>query len=254
MSGAVRSVAVLILLAATAACSKPVTGTGTLAAEAAVVPAAPTTPATNPAAAPSPSRPTAAPAPRPRDPAAVARSVDVRATDLPGSWRPVPGCQRDDDSFNWVVACARDAGVSPASLSGAETPDYSPSGTSRSSQVGSATGVFPDNAAAHRFVALFRSGTFGGCLAAEAIRAWSSTIRGPVPTFRTGVLRVAGVAESVGVGSTATFTDGRRGTVQFFAVRTGAIVTSINTLWYGTPDSGLVNTVAARVAARQRTA
>jgi hypothetical protein len=256
MSGVSRGVAFLGLLGvivSVAACSTSVTGTGTLAAEVVVPATPPAAPTGTPASAPSaPTRPTATPAP-PRDPAAVARAVDLRATDLPGGWKRIPDSTGDDDSLNWVIVCARDAGISPGTLSGAATPDYSPSGTNRTSQVGSATGLFTDPAAAARFVALLRSSTVGRCVAAEAVRAWSGEFRS-VGTFLPGRFRVGTAADSAGLGSTARFTDGRVVTIQFFAIRTGPIVTMLSTLWIGGSDSGVINTAAARIGARQRTA
>jgi hypothetical protein len=251
VSRAALGVGFAMLLVVLTGCSDEVRGTGTLASEALVVAGAATSPPATASPAPKPA-PVPAPAPRKRDPATVAAVVDVRTTDLPGGWDLIPGSRRDNDTFNWVIGCARDAGVGPGPLSGAETPDFSSSATASTSQVGSATGVFADDAAAKKFVALYRSPTFGACVASEAVRRWA-TIRGEVPAFRPSVLRVAGAAEAAGMGSTVTFRTGQRATVQFFAVRTGPVVTALNTLWFGAPASALVNGVAARLAARQRT-
>jgi hypothetical protein len=233
---------VVAVLGGIGGCSETIPGTGTLAKGAV------TSPSTAPTRAPTPS-PT-----RSRSPAATARAVDIRAGDLPAGWREMPGSRRDTDSLSWVVVCARDAGVSPGSLSGAETPDFSATGTARSSQVGTATGLFADDAAAGRFVGLFRDRTMGRCVAAEAVRTWSDSFSGSVPAFSPGALRVASAAEAAGLGTTATRRDGQQLTIQFYAIRTGPIDTMLYMIWVGGAPPRLINAVAARIGGRQRTA
>lgn len=266
MSGLSRGVAFLaafgVLASVVTGCSEPVDGRGSLAAEA-LVPASSatassaTSPAGTASAAPAgtPSdRPTTSPAPRRRDPAAVARAVDIRPGDIPG-WRLIPGSRTGpNDSFTWIVVCVRDAGVAPGTLSGAETPDFSPTGRADADQVGTVTGLFPDDAAARRFVALFRGPALGRCAAAEAARTWGSTFASGVPAFGTLGVRVGTAAEAGGIATRARTRAGRTVTFQFIAVRTGPIVTVLSTYWQGVADNRLLGTVATRVGSRQRTA
>lgn len=254
MSGVVRRALSVALAAsfglASAACSTAVTGRGTLAAGAArgTVPPSPG----------SSAGPTPTPTPTPtstkrRDPAAVARAVDIRPGDLPSGWREIGGSRTGRDSLSWVVECARDAGVSPGTLSGAETPDFSRTGTPAASQVGTATGLFPDDAAAARYVALFRNAAVGRCVAAEAVRAWPDSFSA-VPAFRPSPLRVASAAEAAGLVTGATWHDGNPRTIQFFAIRTGPIVTMLDTVWVGGSDGRVLAAVATRIGTRQRSA
>jgi hypothetical protein len=249
--GVLVALAVAVLVG-TCGCSKALAGKGTLVEGGAIRPA-PTDPGPGATATASP---TPSPTPsRRRDPATVARAVDIRAGDLPAGWREISGSRREaTDSLSWVIACARDAGVGPGSLSGADTPDFSATGTARSSQVGTATGLFADDAAAARYVALFRDRTVGRCMAAEAGRTWSSSFSAPVPAFTPGTVRVASAAEAAGLATTATRKDGQRLTIQFHAIRTGPIVTMLDTIWIGAADPRILNAVAARIGSRQRTA
>jgi hypothetical protein len=120
--------------------------------------------------------------------------------------------------------------------------------------VGTATGLFADDAAARRYVALLRDRSFGRCVAAEAVRTWASSFSGPVPAFSPGAMTVPSAAEAARLGTTATSSAGRQVTIQFHAIRTGPIVTMLDTYWIGAADPRVVNAVAARVGARQRTA
>lgn len=241
-------VAVLLLVLVTG-CSSTLAGNGTVATDVLVPgttgPAPTTTPTPSPTPAPSPTQ-------RTLDPAAVARAVDIRATDLPHGWREIPGSRTGGDTRDWLVECARDAGVAPGTLSGSETPDWSATGTDASSEVGTTTGLFPTPAAAARWVALFRQRPFGACVAAEALRSTPGVYRS-VPAATPGPVRVPTAEDAAGMSTTATVRDGRRNTFQFFAIRTGPIVTMINTSWRVAPDDSVVATAAARIGARQRT-
>lgn len=252
-----------LMAAALSACSDPVTGSGALAEEALVPapatsrpagsasPASTVSPAPPPSATPSPSTaPTPSPSKR-RDPGAVARAVDIRAGDLPG-WRPLPGSRTGKDSLDWVIACVRDAGVSPGSLSGAQTPDFSPDGTARTSQVGTATGLFADEAAARRYLAALRQPAVAACVGAEAERAWPDHIR-TRPAFREVYPKPRGAAEAAGIAGSAQVTSVGKVTYQFVAVRTGPVVTMVNTAWIGSSVAATIDRVVAKVAARQRT-
>lgn len=257
MTGVSRSVAFLALLTAVGAaatgCSETVSGAGSLGAGA-LAPAPVTSPSTPAASTASAPTSTPVPAPRRRDPIKTADQVNVRASDLPG-WSKVPGSSAGgDDSFNWVVICARDAGVPGGTFSGAQTPDFSPSGTVTTSQVGSATGLFDSDAAAHRFVALFRSPVFGRCVGAEANRRWGDVISGAMPAFTPGTVRVPTATEAAGIGARVTFTGGRPAQLQFIPIRTGPIVTVLSTLWRPAADSRLLARAAANIGTRQRTA
>ena len=160
-----------------------------------------------------------------------------------------------NDNFDWVVLCVRDAGVPSGSLPGADTPDFSPDGSTRASQSGTVTGLFADDAAARRLGALFRDASFARCLAAEATRRWSTVFAGAVPGFRRAGLPVPGAAAEVaGLGTTAARRSGSRLTVRYFAVRTGPIVTVLSSTWTGAVDGATLRRLGARVAARQRTA
>jgi hypothetical protein len=231
------------------ACSDAVVGRGTLvpgAARATVTP--------GPGAA-STATPTAKPtSTRPRDPAAVARAVNIRPGDLPAGWQEIRNSRGGRDSLSWVVVCARDAGVSPGTLSGAETPDFSPRGNISASQVGTATGLFPDDTAAARYVALLRNSSVGRCMAAEAQRVWADSFSGTVPAFRPTRLPVGAATEGAGMATGATLSTGQRTTIQFFAIRTGPIVTMLDTVWYGDAKPGLLAAVAARIGTRQQSA
>jgi hypothetical protein len=245
----------LVALAAVVAaggCSTSVGGRGSLAEGGAIRPA---TSGSTPAAKPG-SGPAATPSPTPsrrRNPTTVAHAVDIRAGDLPAGWREIPSSRGGNDSLSWVIVCARDAGVSPGTLSGAETPDFSATGTARSSQVGTGTGLFADDAAAARYVALFRDRSVGRCVAAEAVRTWGSSFSGAVPAFTPGPLQVATATEAAGFGTAATRNDGQRLTIQFYAIRTGPIVTMLDTFWIGAADPRVVTAVAGRIGSRQRT-
>jgi hypothetical protein len=239
-----------LALAATAAlvggCSTPVGGRGALA-DGATRPVGSST-AARPSPPPTKPPSTTAP-PKRRDPAAVARAVDLRAADL--GWTLIPGSTNDKDSLNWLIVCGRDGGVSPGTMSGAATPDYSPTGRSSASQVGSATGLFPDDAAAHRYVGLFRDPAVGRCVAAEALRAWPDGFTGGVPAFTPAALHAVGATEAAGLVTTARNANGQRETIQFYAIRTGPIVTMLDAIWIGTPDVHLLRSMAARLAHRQ---
>lgn len=230
---------------ATAGCSQTLAGRGTLAEGA---------PTRTPPATPTPTA-TATPTPTPtksRNPATVARAVDVRPSDLPAGWTEVAGSRGGFDTLSWLIVCARDAQVGPGSLSGAESPDFSVTGTNKSSQVGSVTGLFADDSAASRYVALLRDPAVGRCVAAEAVRTEGDSFSS-VPAFRSGPLRAPGASETAGLGSVATGVDGRGYTIQFYAIRTGPIVTMLDTFWVGGADNRLLASVAAKIAARQRT-
>jgi hypothetical protein len=184
----------------------------------------------------------------------VARAVDVRASDLPAGWKKIPDSPGGKDSLSWVVVCARDAGVSPGTLSGADTPDFSPTGTSKSSQVGSATGLFGTEAAAAAYVNLFRNDSVGRCMAAEAIRAWPDSFSGAVRAFGPRPLPVSTATEAAGLVTTARSSNGTRVVIQFFAIRTGPIVTMLDTLWMGDGDNRILGTVASKIGTRQHAA
>lgn len=242
VSALTRFVALLAAAAVLGGCSAAVGGHATLAAGA--TRAAGAGPTGRPAPSPTPT------APKRRDPAAVARAVDLRAADL--GWKLIPGSTNDRDSLAWLIVCGRDAGVGPGSMSGAATPDYSATGRNSASQVGSATGLFKDDDAAHRYVGLLRDRSVGRCMAAEALRNWPDSFSGTVPPFTPASLRAAGAAEAAGLTATvARSSDGRRETIQFFAVRTGPIVTMLDTIWVGDPDTRLLESLAARLAHRQ---
>lgn len=153
-----------------------------------------------------------------------------------------------------MIVCARDAGAALGTLSGAATPDFSPSGTSRTSQVGSSTGVLPSEAAARAFVALFRTPAFGRCVAAEAMRQWDGQWSGTVPAFVPGTVRVPTAAEAAGIGTRARLSDGRAAQLQFIPVRTGPIVTVVATFWLGAADNAVLARAAANIGTRQKTA
>lgn len=246
-----------VLVGALGACSDPVAGNGSLA-EDALVPAAPSARPAGPSPGSTAAGPTSTPTPTPtqrrRDPAKVARAVDIRAGDIPG-WRLIGGSGTDrNDSFDWVILCARDLGVPSGSMSGAATPDMSADGTARTSQVGTVTGLFPDDAAARRFVALFRSASVARCLAAEATRRWADTFAGSVPGFRPAALPVPGAAEVAGLGTSAARKSASRLSVRFHAIRTGPIVTVLSSTWTGAVDGSILRRVAARLVVRQRAA
>ena len=232
---------VLIVGALLSGCSASVTGTGTVAADA----IASTTPAPTTSATPAPTTP----APPP-DPAKVAAAVNLRQDDFPAGWKPVPGSGTEgDDSANWTFACARDASVPPGTQYGAQTPDISPDGTHRTSQVGSVSGVFPDEAAAEKFVALFRRSEYGSCLGAEAMRAWPGTFR-TVPPFVPLTFLRAGLSDTSAMAAVATTTQGRKMTIQFLVMRSGPVVAMVSTYWVGSPDNPVVDRVSSRVALR----
>jgi hypothetical protein len=186
---------------------------------------------------------------------ATANQVNVRPGDLGAGWRPIPGSgQGGNDSFDWVVVCARDASVPPGTFSGAQTPDFSPTGTAYSSQVGSVTGLFPTDAAAHAFVALFRTPAFGACLAAEAAREWNEFVSGGVPAFARHTYRVATATEAALMDTHARLTGGGGMHVQFLPIRTGPIVTVLSTAWRPVADPRLVLRAATNIGHRQHTA
>jgi hypothetical protein len=251
-----------LVLAAVGGCSTTVAGSGVLASGATIQPDLPTAPpssgatpgggsTTGPAPEPKPT-PTPTP-PRKRDPAAVARAVDIRASDLPG-WRLIAGAPTGNDSLSWVILCGRDAGVGPGTLSGAATPDFSPNGSTNTSQIGTATGLFADDASARKYLSLFHDRAVGRCMAAEAARTWPDSFSGAVGDFTPVAMRAAGTDEAAGLSAFARSKDGRKVTIQFFAIRTGPIVTMLDTIWIGSANIPLLNAVAAHIGARQRTA
>jgi hypothetical protein len=250
VSGWGRGVLFLAVVAAIAGCSESVEGQGNLAAGVLV-------PKSATAAAPgaTPARPTPSPTPRKRDPAATARKVNLRAGDLPAGWRLIPGSAADtNDSFDWVIVCARDAGVGPGSFAGAATPDWSPSGTNGSSQVGSVSGLFGTEAQAHAFVALFADAAFGRCLAGEAGRRWGGTLSGAVPPFARRPYRVPAAQEAGLMDAAARLSGGARIHFQFLPIRTGPIVTVLSTAWRPSPDAAVMQKAAATIGRRQHTA
>lgn len=254
VSRRVALLAVAVGLASTAGCSTAVSGSGTLARGATIAPELPAAAATGSTARP---KATTTPKPTPtrhRDPAAVARAVDIRPTDLPGGWKRIPDDATGKDSLSWLIVCARDAGVGPGTLSGAATPDYSPTGTASTSQIGTATGLFADDASARKYLSVLHDRAVGRCMAAEAERTWPDSFSGAVGDFTPVAMRAAGTDEAAGLSAFARASGGRRLTIQFFAIRTGPIVTMLDTMWIGSANVPLLNSVAAHVGARQRTA
>jgi hypothetical protein len=258
MSGRCRGVlfpvvAVLAAVAVLSGCAASVDGSGDLAAGV-LVPRTTAAPGPTASAQAVPS-PSPAPAPRKRDPAATAHKVNLQAGDLPVGWRLIPGSTEDtNDSFDWVIVCARDAGVGPGTFAGAATPDWSPSGTDSTSQVGSVSGLFGTEAQAHAFVALFGDAAFGRCLAGEAGRRWGSVLSGAVPPFARRPYRVPPAPEARLMGAAARLGGGARVEFQFVPIRTGPIVTVLSMAWRPAPDAAVVAKAAAGVARRQHTA
>lgn len=242
MSRSAAGLAALALCGLLAACSAGTGGTGTLE--------------TDLGGAGTPAGSTGAggtAGPPARDPAELARTVEIRASDLPLGWKLIPGSRTGDDSLAWAVACAREAEVPVGSLPAAETPDFSPDGTSDSNQVGSATGLFASPAQAAVYVAALRTPAFGACMATTAVRAWPGAFR-TVPPFVSGPFRVPTAGDAAGISTVATRSDGARLTFQFFAIRVGPIVTMLNTSWTTAVDTGVINTAASEIGARMRRA
>ncbi|MEN3360294.1 MAG: hypothetical protein V7637_4276 [Mycobacteriales bacterium] len=249
MSGVARGVAVLaalVVLLPVSGCSDVVRGHGAFVPGNQISPRLTTGPGPAVTPTPTPTR-----TPTPRNPITVARAVDVRASDLPGGWRQIVASPSGKDDLSWAIVCLRDAGVSPGTLSGAATPNFSRTGDAKSSQVGSATGLFPDAPAAARFLAGLRTPAVGRCMSAEANRTWPGSFSSGPSAFTLATVLAPAADQATGVQSTAQVPNGQRVTIQFFAIRTGPIVTVLDALWLGGPDGGLLAAVATRIAVRQ---
>lgn len=145
-------------------------------------------------------------------------------------------------------------GVTLGSFGGAQTPDFSPTGTATASQVGSVTGLFETDAAAHAFVALFGVPAFGACLAGEAGREWDEFVSGGIPAFTRHGYRVATATEAALMDTHARLTGGDAMHVQFLPIRTGPIVTVLSTAWRPVADPRLMLRAATNIGHRQHTA
>jgi len=244
--------AVVAALVPVAGCSEPVQGRGTLVPGSQVTPELPSPSGTGRASGPPAPTPTPTPSKR-RDPAAVARAVDIRASDLPAGWRQIPDSPGGQDSLSWLIVCLRDAGIGPGTMSGAATPDFSSSGTTRASQVGSATGLFPDDAAARRYVAGLRDPSVGKCMAAEALRTWPDSFSSGPSAFAPQRVNLPPADEGSAMVATAR-NSSQRLTIQFIAIRTGPIVTMLDTIWIGSPNASILATAGTRIATRQHSA
>jgi hypothetical protein len=54
--------------------------------------------------------------------------------------------------------------------------------------------------------------------------------------------------------ATARSSGNQRLTIQFIAIRTGPIVTMLDTIWIGSPNASILATVGTRIATRQHSA
>jgi hypothetical protein len=231
-----RRVAFVLIAGLLAGCSASVAGDGSVALDAPV---------------PVPKTPSASLDPDTLDPDDVSRAVDLRQSDLPAGWKPIPGDVPDSDSAAWAFWCVRHAGQMVGVIAGTATPDFSPDGTRDTNQVQSVTGVFPDVLFSSRFVDLFRQRSFGACIGAEAAARLPETF-GSAPTFVPLAFVVAGLEEASALEASTTTRQGSRVTLQLFVLRRGPVVTMLTTYWQGDPDSALVDRVARLMADRLR--